>query len=500
MDGSRAAAFSAFVDPPTSLFYPPVEVSGLTVAIGAKSLVVTRTGVGPWTTIPLGLPVGELPSAMREIDANTLLVGTTRGRLLNIAWNGTSWTKTQLASPTPRYISCIAVDPSNAQRFWVTISQVSQGTGLVYRSDDAGGSWVNRTAGLPKIPMNAVVVDPANFRRVWVAADVGVYQTLDLGSTWTPFANAPSERDGRGPDLSQAGSSTHLRHPEPRRVGDAGPVGGAMKTRRLTLTGRPLPAQLNLARPGMPSADSIHEARRVITARGQRFRILRTTEVDDYESTPAAVALRKALRGRATPSPTALMAAMKKKPAGDQFAGTARKAAKLSIASGPTKSFNDVKTLIASFVPDDTMVAHKPKITTTAASGRVSAENKNVKVKAFLYAASREDDNDFHLIIGRAPTKSPEMYLTIEVSGLPPQNSPALGPLTATRNAFKAFFGADLPGFTYDFYDPPIPVTVTGSLFFDMGHSTGQRPGPPSLKSRMPTIWEVHPVTAITLG
>jgi photosystem II stability/assembly factor-like uncharacterized protein len=179
--------FSAFVNPPTSLFYPPVEVSGLTVAIGAKSLVVTRSGAGPWTTIPLGLPSGDLPSAMREIDANTLLVGTTKGRILKMTWNGTSWAKTQLASPAPRYVSCIAVDPSNPQRFWVTISQV--GGGRVYRSDDAGGSWVNLTAGLPNIAMNAVVVDPANFKRVWIAADVGVYQTLDLGATWAPFSN-----------------------------------------------------------------------------------------------------------------------------------------------------------------------------------------------------------------------------------------------------------------------------------------------------------------------
>jgi hypothetical protein len=36
--------------------------------------------------------------------------------------------------------------------------------------------------------MNSVVVDPANFQRVWVAADVGVYQTLDQGVNWAPFA------------------------------------------------------------------------------------------------------------------------------------------------------------------------------------------------------------------------------------------------------------------------------------------------------------------------
>ena len=174
--------------PPTlaSLFYSPVEVSGLTVAIGAGSLLVTRNGVQPWTTVPLGLLSNEFPSAMRAVDANTFLIGTTAGRVLRVWWTG-AWNKAQLTSPAPRYIGCIAVDPTNPQRFWVTISQI--GGALVYRSDNAGSSWVNCTAGLPAIPMNSVVVDPANFKRVWVAADVGVYQTLDLGSSWGAFSN-----------------------------------------------------------------------------------------------------------------------------------------------------------------------------------------------------------------------------------------------------------------------------------------------------------------------
>lgn len=180
--------FSVFDQPSTCLFYPPVEVSGLTVAIGAKSLVVTRSGAGPWATVPLGLSSGDLPSAMRAVDANTLLVGTTGGAMLKMTWNGTNWTKAPLASPAPRYISCIAVDPSNSQRIWVTLSQIGGGT--VYRSDNGGTSWVSCTAGLPNIPMNSVVVDPANYKRVWVAADVGVYQSTTLGSSWTSFSSA----------------------------------------------------------------------------------------------------------------------------------------------------------------------------------------------------------------------------------------------------------------------------------------------------------------------
>jgi hypothetical protein len=176
------------VNPPNvgSLFYPPVEVFGATVAIGATSLLITRTGAAPWTTIPLGLAANEVSSAMRDIDANTIVVGTNLGGMIRVAWNGTSWKKTQLASPAARYISCIAVDPSNPQRIWLTISQA--GGGQVYRSDNGGSSWIPCSSGLPGIPFNAVVVDPADFKRVWAAADVGVYQSLDLGASWSSFS------------------------------------------------------------------------------------------------------------------------------------------------------------------------------------------------------------------------------------------------------------------------------------------------------------------------
>ena len=171
----------------SSLFYPPVEVAGKTVAIGASSLVVSRTEGTPWATFALGLSGGEVATAMRAIDPNTLLVGTNTGRIVKVTWGGANWTKVQLTSPVAKYISCIAVDPSNTQRIWVTSTQVSGPPGRVFRSDDGGAIWVDRTAGLPAIPINSVVVDPANFKRVWVAADVGVYQTLNLGGAWVSF-------------------------------------------------------------------------------------------------------------------------------------------------------------------------------------------------------------------------------------------------------------------------------------------------------------------------
>jgi hypothetical protein len=242
-------------------------------------------------------------------------------------------------------------------------------------------------------------------------------------------------------------------------------------------------ATLPEQRAGMPARDAITG----ITT-GPTYTIIHTQEMDKYE--------------KGAMGPGLAVAAAAAAPVGDNFGGTARKAAKLSIGTGKVQNYKDVKDLIKSLVPDAKMIAHKPKITTAATSKRVQEEEANVHVTAFLYAASREADNDFHLIIGRNPKATPEMYMTMELSGLPPTSSASFNQLKSTRDAFKQFFkshGMNLPGLTYDFYQPPIPVEIDGSLFFDMTHAKPPHPGPPSLKSRMPTIWEVHPITKIVL-
>ncbi|MFN8499790.1 MAG: hypothetical protein U0641_18200 [Anaerolineae bacterium] len=219
---------------------------------------------------------------------------------------------------------------------------------------------------------------------------------------------------------------------------------------------------------------------RDISRPARTYTIIHTTEVDGYEEPPSR---------DLGPVPQAQT--------GDKFQGTARKAAKLSIAPGQPQPYSDVKALIASLPPDQTMAHHTPPITDTATSGRVKEEMRNVHVAAFLYAASKEADNDFHLMIGTDPKKSPPTIMNMELSGLPPTNSAAYAALKAARDAFKAFFGSHLPGPTYDFYNPPIPVAIEGSVFFDITHATGQKPGPATLRQYAPTILEVHPLSKV---
>lgn len=213
--------------------------------------------------------------------------------------------------------------------------------------------------------------------------------------------------------------------------------------------------------------------------RKPRYTILRTKQVDAYEPQPGDAAI------RAAPAAMAV--------AGDSFKGKKRKAVKISLVKAKLEKFTDVKALVAKLPSDQDMLDLEPRIIRGENSKRVKEEKRNVRLRGWLYAASRESDNDFHLIVGRDPKKSP-MYLTMEISGLPPSSASSHKTLKKVRNAYKDFF-TDLPGSGYDFYKPPIPIEIGGPLFFDIQHATGGRPGPADLRPDIPVIWEIHPVS-----
>lgn len=168
-----------------AIFYPPVEVFGSTIAVGAMAAFLSRDKAMHWVKVPLGFAAEDWATAMHLVDPDTLFVGTYHGRCVRLVWSAQGWNVQALNSPTGRYISSLRVPRSNTQRVWVTTQQMQANAAMVYRSDDGGKSWTACRAGLPPLPMNAVAVDPSDANRAWVAADRGVYETRDSGASWT---------------------------------------------------------------------------------------------------------------------------------------------------------------------------------------------------------------------------------------------------------------------------------------------------------------------------
>ena len=84
----------------------------------------------------------------------------------------------------------ILADPADLARMWVGVSAVG-----VFRSDDAGATWVPRNAGVePAAPdeeipeigycVHRIVADPGDADRIWRQDHRGVYRTDDGGDHW----------------------------------------------------------------------------------------------------------------------------------------------------------------------------------------------------------------------------------------------------------------------------------------------------------------------------
>jgi photosystem II stability/assembly factor-like uncharacterized protein len=139
-------------------------------------------GISSWN----GTPIASIGIAFG--DANRVVAATgssATGAIVEIrrTVNGNTW---NAASGYPaRYPTDFAYDPQNDNFVWATFS--GYGTGHVYRSTDAGLTWVNVSGNLPDLPHQTVVVDPLDSASACVGTDLGVYRTTDGGANWAVF-------------------------------------------------------------------------------------------------------------------------------------------------------------------------------------------------------------------------------------------------------------------------------------------------------------------------
>jgi photosystem II stability/assembly factor-like uncharacterized protein len=55
----------------------------------------------------------------------------------------------------------------------------------IYRTSNYGSSWISIKGNLPDAPINDVIIDPADYRTLYLATDIAVMQTTNLGVNWS---------------------------------------------------------------------------------------------------------------------------------------------------------------------------------------------------------------------------------------------------------------------------------------------------------------------------
>lgn len=211
--------------------------------------------------------------------------------------------------------------------------------------------------------------------------------------------------------------------------------------------------------------------------------------------------------GVTPPSKATKKGAFKLPADGENFVGTDRAVAKTTAAKAPARKLT-LSALLDEFKPgrpksDDQMRHHhKPLMCKESDCDRVDEENDNVQVEAWVVAASKESDGDFHLILAAtelaAASLRPSRWelMNAEVSGLPPAGTAGRPALEHARKQFRAGFVPPVKESSGYVALEPVHVRITGSLFYDIDHPAGAV-GPGPLKPQ--TSWEIHPVTDLEI-
>ncbi len=85
----------------------------------------------------------------------------------------------------------IRVDPTNQDKLWVVCGGYLNGA-KVYEAQKSGGdydyTWVNRSAGLPNVPVLSIEFQTGSVPAIYIGTDIGVY-LYTSNNGWTPFMN-----------------------------------------------------------------------------------------------------------------------------------------------------------------------------------------------------------------------------------------------------------------------------------------------------------------------
>jgi photosystem II stability/assembly factor-like uncharacterized protein len=162
---------------------------------GSNKLYKSTNHAANWTSISPDLTNGAgqynqtygttTTISVSPINQDIIYVGTDDGNVWVTQSNGGFWTKISETLPE-RWVTRVAADPYNEATAYVTFSGYRYDEYLphIFRTDDFGQTWTDISGDLPEAPINDIIVDPTIDSALYIATDVGVFVSWNLGQNW----------------------------------------------------------------------------------------------------------------------------------------------------------------------------------------------------------------------------------------------------------------------------------------------------------------------------
>ena len=124
--------------------------------------------------------------AQSDLDSNRLYAGTQDGLIWTTPDGGMNWTNITEGTPG-NFVTCITPSTINPNVVFVTYSgyRDNDHTPYIFRSDNAGETWVPLGVNIPMAGVNNLYIFPGwNDEIIFVGTDGGVYVSFNSGSQW----------------------------------------------------------------------------------------------------------------------------------------------------------------------------------------------------------------------------------------------------------------------------------------------------------------------------
>lgn len=169
------------------------------VYYGSNKLYISDRAVF-WNAISPDLTNGQHPSGAGSYGTLTAIApsynnldviytGSDDGNV-NVTFNGgTTWTNISNTLPN-RYVTSIAISPSDDNTAYVTFSGFSEldYTPHVFKTTNGGQNWTDISSNLPSIPVNDIIIK-RDESTLFVATDLNVWASTNDGASWAIVGN-----------------------------------------------------------------------------------------------------------------------------------------------------------------------------------------------------------------------------------------------------------------------------------------------------------------------
>ncbi|HMS65361.1 MAG TPA: T9SS type A sorting domain-containing protein [Ignavibacteria bacterium] len=163
-----------------------------TLYCGTYKIFKTTNGMQSWTAISPDLAnahirnLGTITTVdVSKSDPEVIYCGTDDANVWVTTNGGTNWSNINSGLPY-RWVTRVAVHPDSANVCYVTLSgyKVDSTGSHIYRTTNFGTNWISIKGNLPDAPINDVVIDPSNTNTLYIATDITVMISTDLGAQW----------------------------------------------------------------------------------------------------------------------------------------------------------------------------------------------------------------------------------------------------------------------------------------------------------------------------